>query len=195
MLKIDEARNALKKGKIIVYPTDTVWGMGCNPFNQESVNNLFKIKGKKENGVSILVNNVNLISKYCIINKKQEDIIEKLFPGPFTAILKSKVDCTFSILLYASALMFPKKPLATCTIANVSIIKNASDQFQIFLKLYQIEPNKKADMLKERTYFVICAVKYVKQIQSFKSICQKFIAMKGHFLVRIVRKGLKERVT
>ena len=66
MLTINEARSALKKGKIIVYPTDTVWGIGCNPFNQESVNNLFKIKGKKENGVSILLNNVNLIYEYCI---------------------------------------------------------------------------------------------------------------------------------
>ena len=92
MLSIGEARNALKKGKIIVYPTDTVWGIGCNPFDQEAVNNLFKIKGKKEKGVSILVNNVNLISEYCITNKKQKDIIEKLFPGPFTAILKSKVE-------------------------------------------------------------------------------------------------------
>ena len=45
MLTIDEARSALKKGKIIVYPTDTVWGIGCNPFDQDSVNNLFKIKG------------------------------------------------------------------------------------------------------------------------------------------------------
>ena len=63
MLTIDEARSALKKGKIIVYPTDTVWGIGCNPFDQESVNNLFNIKRKKENGVSILVNNVDLISE------------------------------------------------------------------------------------------------------------------------------------
>ena len=92
MLTIDEARSALKKGKIIVYPTDTVWGIGCNPFDQESVNNLFNIKGKKENGVSILVNNVNLISEYCITNKTQKDIVEKLFPGPVTAILKSKVE-------------------------------------------------------------------------------------------------------
>ena len=92
MLTIDEARSALKKGKIIVYPTDTVWGIGCNPFDQESVNNLFKVKGKKENGVSILLNNVNLIYEYCITNKKQNVIIEKLFPGPVTAILKSKVE-------------------------------------------------------------------------------------------------------
>ena len=92
MLTIDEARSALKKGKIIIYPTDTVWGIGCNPFDQESVDNLFHLKGKKENGVSILVNNLNLISEYCITNTKQEGIIEKLFPGPVTVILKSKVE-------------------------------------------------------------------------------------------------------
>ena len=39
-----------------------------------------------------MVNNVNLISEYCITNKTQKDIIEKLFPGPVTAILKSKVE-------------------------------------------------------------------------------------------------------
>ena len=59
MLTINEARSALKKRKIIVYPTDTVWGIGCNPFDQESVDNLFHLKGKKENGVSRLVNNLN----------------------------------------------------------------------------------------------------------------------------------------
>ena len=75
MLTIDEARYALKEGKIIVYPTDTVWGIGCNPFQQESVNTLFTVKGKKENGVSILVNNIDLISEYCVTSAKQKNII------------------------------------------------------------------------------------------------------------------------
>ena len=86
MLTIDEARYALKEGKIIVYPTDTVWGIGCNPFQQESVNTLFTVKGKKENGVSILVNNIDLISEYCVTSAKQKNLIEKLFPGPVTGL-------------------------------------------------------------------------------------------------------------
>ena len=53
MTSIDKARNALKNGSVIIYPTDTVWGIGCDPFNQESVDNLFRIKGKKEKGLSI----------------------------------------------------------------------------------------------------------------------------------------------
>ena len=47
MIPIDEAKNALRNGKIIVYPTDTVWGMGCDPFNQKAIDELFKLKGKK----------------------------------------------------------------------------------------------------------------------------------------------------
>ena len=145
MLTIDEARSALKKGKIIVYPTDTVWGIGCNPFDQESVNNLFNIKGKKENGVSILVNNVNLISEYCITNKTQKDIIEKLFPGPVTAILKSKVEFAKGVTRNGNiAIRIPKNntsvslakknPIIT-TSANIhgeSIAKDLNEAKKIF---------------------------------------------------------------
>ena len=92
MTSINEARNALKNGNIIIYPTDTVWGIGCDPFNQKSVDNLFKIKGKKEEGLSILINNKELISEYCLMTKKNKTIINKLFPGPVTVILKSKVN-------------------------------------------------------------------------------------------------------
>tara|TARA_B100000945_G_scaffold149209_1_gene119599 strand:- start:3040 stop:3615 length:576 start_codon:yes stop_codon:yes gene_type:complete len=91
MTSINEARKALREGSVIIYPTDTVWGIGCDPFNQTSVNKLFKIKGKKEEGLSVLINNKKLISEYCLITSKHKNIIDKLFPGPVTVILKSKV--------------------------------------------------------------------------------------------------------
>ena len=128
MLTIDEARSALKKGKIIVYPTDTVWGIGCNPFDQESVNNLFNIKGKKENGVSILVNNVNLISEYCITNKTQKDIIEKLFPGPVTAILKSKVEFAKGVTRNGNiAIRIPKNNTSVSLVKKNPIITTSAN--------------------------------------------------------------------
>ena len=77
MTSSDKARNALKNGSIIIYPTDTVWGIGCDPFNQESVDNLFRIKGKKEKELSVLINNKELVAKYCLItekNKKKEKL-------------------------------------------------------------------------------------------------------------------------
>ena len=57
MVSIGEARKALQNGKLLVYPTDTVWGMGCYPSNQKAVDRLFELKGKKQNGVSIMFSN------------------------------------------------------------------------------------------------------------------------------------------
>ena len=92
MVSINEAEKAIQNGKIVIYPTDTVWGMGCDPFNQKAVDELFKIKGKKTDGLSIMLNNVKLIYDYCEVNKKAKKIIEEFLPGPVTLILKSKKD-------------------------------------------------------------------------------------------------------
>ena len=90
MISIDEARKAVSDGKIIVYPTDTVWGMGCDPFNQKAIENLFKVKGKKLDGLSIMFSHKKGIYDSCEINKKAKKIIEEFLPGPITLILKSK---------------------------------------------------------------------------------------------------------
>ena len=90
MISIDEARKALNDGKIIVYPTDTVWGMGCDPFDQKAIDTLFTVKGKKLDGLSIMFSHKKGIYDSCEINKKAKKIIEEFLPGPITLILKSK---------------------------------------------------------------------------------------------------------
>ena len=54
MISIEEAREAIRNGEIVIYPTDTVLGMGCDPFNQTAVDRLFEIKGKQSDGLSIM---------------------------------------------------------------------------------------------------------------------------------------------
>ena len=90
MVSIEEARKALQNGKLLVYPTDTVWGMGCDPSNQKAVDKLFEIKGKKQNGVSVMFINKKQIYDTCITKGKAKKIIEEFLPGPVTLILKSK---------------------------------------------------------------------------------------------------------
>ena len=92
MVSINEAEKAIQNGKIVIYPTDTVWGMGCDPFNQKAVDELFRIKGKKTDGLSIMLNNVKLIYDYCEVNKMAKKIIDEFLPGPITLVLKSKKD-------------------------------------------------------------------------------------------------------
>ena len=145
MTSINEARNALRNGSIIIYPTDTVWGIGCDPFNQKSVDNLFKIKGKKEEGLSILINNKELISEYCLISSENENIVNNLFPGPVTVILESKVNFAKGVTRNGNiALRIPnnetslslvkESPIIT-TSANkhgMNVVKNINEAKKIF---------------------------------------------------------------
>ena len=90
MSSMDKAKKALRNGKIIIYPTDTVWGMGCDPFNQKAIDKLFELKGKKLDGLSIMFNDKEKIYNSCEINEKYKKIIDEFLPGPITLILKSK---------------------------------------------------------------------------------------------------------
>ena len=90
MTSIGEARKELQNGNIIIYPTDTVWGMGCDPFNQKAIDQLFNIKGKKLEGLSVMFDNIEKIYDACETNKTSKKIIKEFLPGPVTLIMKSK---------------------------------------------------------------------------------------------------------
>ena len=129
MVAIKEARMALKEGEIIVYPTDTVWGIGCDPFNQKAVDRLFKVKGKKENGVSILIKSKDLVSEYCNVNSKNLKIVEKLFPGPVTLIMKSKVKFAKGVTRDGNiAVRVPNNDTAISLVKNNPIITTSANK-------------------------------------------------------------------
>jgi len=63
--EINECLNVLKKGGIILYPTDTVWGIGCDATNYEAVDKIFKLKKRASNKSMIsLVNDFKMLNQY-----------------------------------------------------------------------------------------------------------------------------------
>lgn len=63
--EIEQAVQALRNGKVILYPTDTIWGLGCDATNSRAVERLFRIKRKKEQGRLIaLIDSPARLSKY-----------------------------------------------------------------------------------------------------------------------------------
>lgn len=91
-LKIGEE---LKKGKLIVYPTDTVYGIGGVITNEETIKNIYKAKDRSFSSPLIaLVSDIQKIEKIAIIRDENRDKIEKLikkfWPGGLTIILESK---------------------------------------------------------------------------------------------------------
>lgn len=63
--QIDAAINVLKQGGIILYPTDTIWGLGCDATNAEAVEKIYKLKRRSDSKSLItLAANIDMVCKY-----------------------------------------------------------------------------------------------------------------------------------
>ena len=84
--------NTLNNDGIIIFPTDTVYGIGCNCFSEKAIQKLYEIKERDyKKPICVLTNNIEKIKKVVKnINKKQEDLINKYMPGALTMILDKK---------------------------------------------------------------------------------------------------------
>ncbi|MFN3851974.1 MAG: L-threonylcarbamoyladenylate synthase [Spirosomataceae bacterium] len=87
--KIAKVVEALRDGKIVIYPTDTVYAMGCDIMNTRAVEKLCKIKGIKpnQNNFSIICPDLSNISTYAKVSNAAFKLMKKTLPGPFTFIL------------------------------------------------------------------------------------------------------------
>lgn len=87
---IEKVVSILKKGGLIIYPTDTVYGVGCDITNTKAMEKVAKIKGVKlsKANFSFICNNLSNLSDYVRqIDTSTYKILKKAFPGPFTFIL------------------------------------------------------------------------------------------------------------
>ena len=88
---IQKAANAISDGAIIVFPTDTVYGLGCNPYNHDSVLSLYEIKKReKTKPFPVLGYSKEELEKIAEFSPLEEKIAEKFWPGAITLILKVK---------------------------------------------------------------------------------------------------------
>ena len=88
---INKAKNILINSGIIVYPTETIYGIGVNAFDEIAIKKIFSMKKRpKKLPISIAVSNLEMVSKVAEINEIVERIYERFLPGPITLILKKK---------------------------------------------------------------------------------------------------------
>ena len=88
---IDEAIQVLSDGGVVLYPTDTVYGLGANIFNNDAVRRVFEIKQRSFlKPLSVLVSDVRAMDLVAIIPNRQKEIIREYLPGPYTFILKKE---------------------------------------------------------------------------------------------------------
>ncbi len=88
---IGEAIEIMAGGGVILYPTDTVYGLGANIFNNDAVERIYEIKKRDQSKpLSVLVQNTESLELIADLNRSTREIINKWLPGPFTFILNKK---------------------------------------------------------------------------------------------------------
>jgi len=85
---VNQAVEAMRRGAVICYPTDTVYGIGCDIFNQKAVKKVYRIKARrKDKPFSFMCADLKDASRYCHISNTAYRLMKKHLPGAFTFIL------------------------------------------------------------------------------------------------------------
>lgn len=89
---LEKAAELIKQGKIVVFPTETVYGIGTNGLDENAVKKLYDVKQRPLNKpISLLVSNIEMVNQIAKdITDIEYKIMERFFPGPLTIILKKK---------------------------------------------------------------------------------------------------------
>ena len=87
--RVREVARALREGAVVIYPTDTIYGLGCDIHNARSVERVARIKGIKpqKNDFSFICYDLSHIADYARVSNPAFKLMKRLLPGPYTFIL------------------------------------------------------------------------------------------------------------
>lgn len=89
---LDRATTIMKDGGVVVFPTDTVWGVGALMSSKEGVEKFYKVKGRGSNKPSqVLVGNMEVAERYGAFDERVKELTKKYWPGALTLVVKAKV--------------------------------------------------------------------------------------------------------
>jgi L-threonylcarbamoyladenylate synthase len=85
------ASGVLRKGGVIIYPTDTLYGLGADAFSDAAVAKVYDIKGRDtQKPMHCIVANLEMVAEYAEVNDAARKLAEKFLPGPLTLVLKKR---------------------------------------------------------------------------------------------------------
>ena len=84
------ASKIIAGGGIVSYPTETVYGLGCDPFAPYSIERVMRVKGNRKKPLPVLVKTLQDGQRIADFSEKAIKLAEKFWPGPLTMVLKAK---------------------------------------------------------------------------------------------------------
>ena len=148
---INQVVKSYEKGQIIAFPTDTVYGIGCNPFNKHAISKIYNLKKRNgEKRFPILGFSRKELEKIVDFNSDAEKISERFWPGPITLVLPVRKEISEKIENNGKlAVRVPNNEcilsiLKQCklivgTSANISGEKSILDSEELKIKLSKVD--------------------------------------------------------
>ena len=85
---ISKICDLLKRGELVIFPTDTQYALGCDIFNHKGIERIFKLKGEVK-PLCFMCHDLSQLSDYAQFETNSYKLMKRLFPGPYTFILKA----------------------------------------------------------------------------------------------------------
>lgn len=126
---VDKGREIIRNGGLVVYPTETAYGIAADPLNPEAVEKVYEAKQRPlEKGLTVIANSLEQAEENAALNDIEKRIIEKFMPGPVTLVTRKKdnvpdilnEDFAFRIPASVTARKLASERAVTATSANIS---------------------------------------------------------------------------
>jgi len=86
-----ECAQIMKKGGVVIYPTETSYGIGCSVSDEKAIRKIYKIKNRQlKKPMAVIVSDLEMAKKYVKLDKVSLALIKKFMPGPLTIITHKK---------------------------------------------------------------------------------------------------------
>lgn len=89
--KLRRAADILEAGGLVVYPTDTLYGLGCDALNEEAIKKVFQVKQRPlSEPLPIAVCSLEMMEEYTVLDKRSREVAARFLPGALTIVLQKK---------------------------------------------------------------------------------------------------------
>ena len=175
-IDIDKARNTLIKGNLVIFPTETVYGLGGDATNPIAIKKIYEVKNRPINNPIIChFKNINAVRKDFFINDIASQLANKFWPGPLTLILEKKNSSNINPILSNKqkfvGCRVPKHYIAQKLLHNLDF-PIAAPSANISTKLSSTNVNHLSNKLKKDIFILNGGISYYGLESTVVNVCK-----------------------
>lgn len=128
-MEVEKARKVIEDGGIVIYPTETAYGIAADALNEEAIERVYEVKQRpREKPLTVIAHDLEQVEKYAELTPEERKIVEEFMPGPLTLVVEKKPEVpdvlnekfVFRISSGETARELARDTPVTATSANIS---------------------------------------------------------------------------